>query len=220
MKKITLLLTMLLTAYSINAKTTHSTDTEIQGYCELYINNTPICFSIIHDVFLNKRQTIYHNLNIKPPGRFNAFALWMNYADDIFGAAMIPSANIVRLVNAPIIIGTSWVNIPENYSLYVEDGILTERLKVTQVDSTDWTDYVFKDDYDLKSTEEVEEFIKGNKHLPNVPSAQEVSKNGVDIVEMDATLLRQIEELWLHVIELKKENDTLKKDIETLKSNK
>jgi len=60
-----------------------------------------------------------------------------------------------------------------------------------------------------------------------VPSAKEVGEKGVDMVEMDATLLRQIEELWLHVIELKKENKTLnednevmKREIQTLKSRK
>jgi len=103
------------------------------------------------------------------------------------------------------------VTTPSGYKLYVDDGILTEKVKVATVGSSEWADYVFEEDYDLNSTEEVETFIKENKHLPNVPSAKEVSENGVEMVEMDATLLRQIEELWLHVIELKKENTELKK---------
>jgi len=96
------------------------------------------------------------------------------------------------------------INTPGDYKLYVEDGILTEKVKVATINSADWADYVFDEDYDLNSTEEVETFIKENKHLPNVPSAQKVSENGVDMVEMDATLLRQIEELWLHTIKLNK----------------
>lgn len=106
------------------------------------------------------------------------------------------------------------ISTPAGYRLYVKDGILSEKVKVANVNSSDWADYVFADDYHLNSTEEVEQFIQTNKHLPNVPSAKEVSKNGVDMVEMDATLLRQIEELWLHVIELKKENEVLKNKIE------
>lgn len=106
---------------------------------------------------------------------------------------------------------------PNGYRLYVEEGILTERVKVAQVNSVDWADYVFDEDYERNSTEEVERFVKANKHLPNVPSAKEVSENGVDMVEMDATLLRQIEELWLHVIDLKKENEALKSEVETLR---
>jgi len=210
MTKIIFLLTMLLTAYSINAKTTYSTDAD-----------TSIPLPAIYDVFSNEKLNIYNNLSIKPPGRFNISDLSINYTDDmLFSSAIIPSANIVARINGPIIIGTSWVNIPENCKLYVEDGIVTERLKVTSIDSTDWTGYVFTENYDLKRIKEVEEFIKANKHLPNVPSAQEVSKNGLDMVEMDATLLRQIEELWLHVIELKKENDALREDVKILKSDR
>jgi len=102
-----------------------------------------------------------------------------------------------------------------NYKLYVKDGILTEKVRVALC--PDWPDYVFEEDYDRSSTEEVEEFIKTNKHLPNVPSAKEVGENGIDMAEMDATLLRQIEELWLHVIDLKKENETLKNEVENLR---
>lgn len=110
-------------------------------------------------------------------------------------------------INGTMRIGN--VTTPSGYKLYVDDGILTEKVKVATVGSADWADYVFEENYDLNSTEDVAKFIKENKHLPNVPSAQEVSENGVDMVEMDATLLRQIEELWLHMIELKKEMNKL-----------
>jgi len=104
------------------------------------------------------------------------------------------------------------------YGLYVTKGILAEKVKVAlQTDGVNWSDYVFEEDYDLNTVEEVKDFIEENGHLPNVPSAEEVVKNGVDMVEMDATLLRQIEELWLHVIELKKENEALKEEINELK---
>ena len=112
------------------------------------------------------------------------------------------------------------INTPGDYKLYVDNGILTERVRVATVNSADWADYVFEEDYDLNSTAEVESFIKANKHLPNVPSAKQVSENGIDMAEMDATLLRQVEELWLHVIELKKENEALKEKVEVLESAK
>jgi hypothetical protein len=59
----------------------------------------------------------------------------------------------------------------------------------------------------LLSLEQKAEYIEKNSHLPNVPSAKEVAANGVELGKMDATLLRQIEELTLHMIELKKQND-------------
>jgi len=124
--------------------------------------------------------------------------------------------------NGKLVVGNVFsVPIPGNYKLYVEDGILAERVRVASKDNpVEWADYVFEKDYDLNTTEEVETFIKANKHLPNVPSAKEVGEKGVDIVEMDATLLRQIEELWLHVIELNKDNEALKREVQILKSRK
>jgi len=105
------------------------------------------------------------------------------------------------LDNGKVAIGSVNSN-SNNYKLFVEKGILAEKVRVAVKNSGDWADYVFEENYDLNSLEEVETFVTENKHLPNVPSAEEVNKNGVDMAEMDATLLRQIEELWLHTIKL------------------
>ena len=102
------------------------------------------------------------------------------------------------------------------FKLFVKKGIRTEKVKV-DVASGVWADYVFEDDYALKSLEEVETFIDDNGHLPNMPSAKEVEKNGLNLGEMDALLLAKIEELTLHMISLKKENEDMKTILETLK---
>jgi hypothetical protein len=78
-------------------------------------------------------------------------------------------------------------------------------------------DYVFEKDYKLKSLSEVEKFINANKHLPGVPSAADVKKDGLNVAEMDASLLKKVEELTLYVIDLKKQNETMQKEIELLK---
>lgn len=65
-------------------------------------------------------------------------------------------------------------------------------------------DYVFEDDYALRSLEQVEAYIKENKHLPDVPAGAEFEKNGMNVGEMNTILLRKVEELTLYVIELKK----------------
>lgn len=81
----------------------------------------------------------------------------------------------------------------------------------------DWADYVFADDYDLRSLAEVEAFIKANKHLPEVPSAKEVAENGLDLFKMDATLLQKTEELTLYTIAQEKKIQTLTETVEAQK---
>ena len=75
-------------------------------------------------------------------------------------------------------------------------------------------DYVFDSTYLLLKIEELESYILKNKHLPNIPSAQEMQNNGsIDVGLMQLALLRKIEELTLYVIELKKQNDILQTKI-------
>jgi len=90
------------------------------------------------------------------------------------------------------------------------------KCKLIEVTLDNWSDFVFDDDYVLRSLEDVESFIEANNHLPDVPSANEVIENGSDLGEMDAILLRKIEELTLYMIELKKENEELKQRLDTI----
>jgi hypothetical protein len=93
------------------------------------------------------------------------------------------------------------------------------RAKEVIVESSGWSDYVFADDYKLQSLADVEAQIKTNKHLPGVPSAQEVSEKGVSIGDMQAVLLAKIEELTLHVISQQKELGALRAKVANLESN-
>lgn len=74
----------------------------------------------------------------------------------------------------------------------------------------DVADYVFENDYKLKSLEDVEAFIKKNKHLPGVLGKAEVDAKGFQVGEMTKKVLEKVEELTLYLIELKKENEQLK----------
>jgi hypothetical protein len=107
--------------------------------------------------------------------------------------------------------------LPNGYRLYVNGGILTTKVKVANYCSGAWADYVFAKDYKLKSLSEVEAFIKVNKHLPNIPSGDQIEKEGLDLAEMQAKQMEKIEELTLYMIEMKKEIDSLKKQNEVLK---
>jgi hypothetical protein len=100
------------------------------------------------------------------------------------------------------------------YKLAVNGGIVCEEVKVV-TDVPD-ADYVFEEDYNLATLSEVETFIKENKHLPNIPSAQEFKENGYKVGEMDGMLLRKVEELTLYIIGQEKQMNEQQKLIEEL----
>ena len=98
---------------------------------------------------------------------------------------------------------------PGSYKLAVNGSIRAKEIVV----ETGWSDFVFEKNYNLKTLEEVERYIKDYGHLPNIPSESEVKANGVKLGEMDAKLLQKIEELTLYMIEIRKENEILKERI-------
>lgn len=77
--------------------------------------------------------------------------------------------------------------------------------------ASSFPDYVFNKDYDLKTLPEVEKFIEENHRLPGMPSEQNVIEEGLNIKEVTTISVEKIEELFLHVIALKKEIELLKK---------
>ena len=98
------------------------------------------------------------------------------------------------------------------FKLYVQDGIRTERVKVDIASQNGWADYVFDEDYEMMSIQELEAYIQEHKHLPGVPSAEEVVENGVDLGEMNKILLEKIEELTLRMMKQEKRIKELEKE--------
>ncbi|HEY8936476.1 MAG TPA: hypothetical protein VIM65_14700 [Cyclobacteriaceae bacterium] len=114
-------------------------------------------------------------------------------------------------------VGATMVNNPNGYKLAVNGKIGAKEVQVENTSST-WADYVFEKDYKLMPLNDVESFVKSNKHLPEIPSAEEVKENGHKLGEMDVLLLKKVEELTLYVIELKKEVERIKSENVQLKS--
>jgi len=101
---------------------------------------------------------------------------------------------------------------PNSYKLAVDGKIGARGVKVT-LDPQWWPDYVLDSSYKLMNLDKLQIYIDKNKHLPNIPSAEEVRKNeGVELGEMNVKLLEKIEELTLYVIDLKKEIEAIKKE--------
>ncbi|WP_461639631.1 hypothetical protein [Labilibaculum euxinus] len=72
-------------------------------------------------------------------------------------------------------------------------------------------DFVFEDNYQLRSLVEIEQFVQTNKHLPDIPSAKEMKEDGVGLAEMNKLLLQKVEELTLYTIKQEREIIKLKK---------
>lgn len=96
---------------------------------------------------------------------------------------------------------------PGSWKLAVNGNIRAKEIKV----ETGWSDFVFENDYNLPTLEEVEQHIQEKGHLKDIPSAEDVAQNGIFLGEMDAKLLQKIEELMLYTIAQEKELDEHRK---------
>ena len=90
-----------------------------------------------------------------------------------------------------------------NNKLAVGGGVIAESVTVKL--QANWPDYVFEKNYQLPSLTDVKTYVDQNHHLPEIPSEQEVAKNGVNLGEMNKLLLKKVEELTLYLIEKDKE---------------
>lgn len=142
-----------------------------------------------------------------------------NLDDDWF----VSGNNMYSIPSGNVGIGT---NSPDN-KLEVCGTIRAEEVKV----ETGWCDYVFEESYPLMPLEEVEAFIKTNKHLPEIPKGTTVENEGLNLGQMSSKFMLKIEELTLYMIEqnktlkdqgskiesLQRENEVLKTQLEALK---
>lgn len=141
---------------------------------------------------------------------YYAFAVLSNSNPDGSGATGGGKSLLYVRSDGNVGIGTS----APQAKLAVKGDIFAQKVKVTQ---SGWADFVFHPEYQLPSLQELERFIKTNKHLPEIPSGREVEKDGLDIGEMNKKLLQKIEELTLYIIDLKKESVEQRKELEMLK---
>jgi hypothetical protein len=99
------------------------------------------------------------------------------------------------------------------YKLQVNGNIRTRKVRV---DQDTWADYVFDNNYRLRPLKEVEQYIQQEKHLPDVPSAEDVKKEGLDLGDNQTLLLKKIEELTLYIIQQQKQLEAQQQKIDQL----
>lgn len=199
-------------------------DATSQGVPVASANHIKIYGSTFGDIESNGQMTLRYNPS-------NGFVVAPNYASSnnsipnfiikngqtIVNGQGLPSGSDVFIVtNDPNNINSTNTNFKikangETYSRYI------------RVSAQNFPDYVFANNYKLMPLDMVEEFYKINKHLPEIPSAKEVEKNGLDLGEINKLLVKKIEELTIYMVEQNKTNETqqkmlidLKKEIETL----
>lgn len=103
--------------------------------------------------------------------------------------------------------GYSWVNnnsnfgIGTNHPLYKLDVRGTIRADEILVNNVGGADFVFDDSYQLRPLLELKDFVERNRHLPEIPSAVEMQKKGVNMNELQMQLLQKVEELTLYIIQ-------------------
>jgi hypothetical protein len=195
--------------------------TEISGNIEagswIYIN------SISED---NPRLALHHNAPFNPHAyidfmenlNFRANKSWISplilYADGTVGIGFTTSYSSGEL--KPL--GSSGTNndklaikgdvsiVDNNHERQIkmyQDGTMKVRELYVVVETDQIADYVFKDDYELMSLNDLKQYINNNGHLPNVPSAEEFGERGeMNLGEMDNLLLEKVEELTLYILQL------------------
>jgi hypothetical protein len=135
----------------------------------------------------------------------------INGAMDVSLDAHVGGVMTIGTFNTPGLLGTIST---ADYSLFVEGGILTEEVLVR----SGWADYVFEKDYNLPSLEEVESHIDQKGYLPGMPSAEAVETEGLELRKATVDQQVKIEELFLYLIQLNKEVQSLKAENAALKA--
>lgn len=120
------------------------------------------------------------------------------------------------IVKGKVSIGTPTTSSTNGYTLAVNGKIGAHDVQLERT-SNAWPDYVFAENYQLPTLAEVERFIKENKHLKDVPSAEEIEKNGYSATGMDAVLLQKVEELTLYILQQQKQIEELRNELKALK---
>jgi len=176
-----------------------------------YQSTSPFSIGNNHGIKLSIGNATWQNSSVIETG----YSSETEDFTDIKAASYGYSDGLIRILrNGNVGIGAK----KPDSRLTVAGNIHAREVKVT-ADAGKFPDYVFANDYKLKSLQEVEEYIKQNSHLPEIPSAKEVEANGLMLGEMNMSLLKKIEELTLYMIQQNKVMNELQEANKVMKAN-
>jgi hypothetical protein len=135
----------------------------------------------------------------------NTYGLKIQTANDVLNAISVEQSNNEVFViknNGRVGIGTPTPD--ATYMLDVKGKIRGCEVRVNNANG--WCDYVFAENYELMPLAKLEAYIKEHHRLPEMPSAEEVEKEGgFDLAKTSVALLKRSEENTLYIIELENE---------------
>ena len=169
------------------------------------VNDSGIKLGNLNETSVNNNKS--HSYTLKTFGDANGIRLGIVQQSRIKN-----DVEVLSILNDNVGIGTK----APDMKLTVKGKIHAEEVKIDL--NIPAPDYVFKEDYRLRSIEEVEKFVREHNHLPEIPSAAEFKQNGVMLAEMDMNLLKKIEELTLYTIQQEKKIKKLEEENQELKS--
>ncbi|MCE7057192.1 hypothetical protein LZF95_21100 [Algoriphagus sp. AGSA1] len=179
-----------------------------EEFLDLYNMNYPSNSSF--GIRLQKRGT----------GNYKKFHFEYSDGDELY-KVMSLAPDTTAVFHGKVGIGTE----ATGHRLSVAGGVLAETVEVKL--RTAWPDYVFEKGYERLSLQELDHYIQENGTLPEVPSAETVADEGINLGQMDATLLKKVEEITLYLIDhqkklefLEKENQQLREELKSLKDGK
>lgn len=177
------------------------------GNSHNYFGNTQLSFSYSGGIGYSHAIKTRHNSSSLAG---NAFDFYVWKPGD---AVEAEGSNLVMTLNGSNVgIGT----ISPNEKLTVNGTIYGKEVRVDL--NIPAPDYVFQKDYNLASLEEVQAYIDQHGHLPEVPTAQDMEENGINLGKMNMILLKKIEEMTLYVLALKNENDAAVSKMDKMQS--
>ncbi|WP_430410289.1 hypothetical protein [Kordia sp.] len=163
------------------------------------------------DIRVQGDVNLEHNKSLKSEGFINIQADNDNSGD---GVIVFKAAHEIRMTMLDN--GNFGIGIASPTDKLHVNGTIRALSIVSSAAS--FPDYVFADDYEILPLNEVEVYVKKNKHLPNMPAEAEIVENGLNVSDILTRSVENIETLYLHLIELKKEIQLLKEDNASLKS--
>jgi len=175
----------------------------------VYITPDAISSGDSATIFLAEDDDAYYGMYWMYDGVGNHMELWGKDGALDYGPHIAVTRN-----SGDVAIGGTFLS---GYKLSVDGNIICEKVRV--MDSGSWADYVFDDDYELLSLAELARFIEINNHLPNVPAAAEIEKEGLDLGQSQKMMMEKIEELTLYILQQQEQIDELKEQIKKLNNN-